>query len=59
MSSIRIASEPTEYAVRIQKSTQDQARVEGQAAVKLIEESGASVPPVGPQGQGTHVNRYG
>ncbi len=42
-------------AVRVQKIAQDQQKQEGQQAVQLIEQA---TPSVGPQGQGSHVNRY-
>ena len=42
-------------AVRVQKIAQDQQKQEGQQAVQLIEQA---TPPIGPQGQGSHVNRY-
>jgi hypothetical protein len=42
-------------AVRVQKLAQDQQKREGEQAVQLIEEA---TPPVGPQGQGSHVNTY-
>jgi hypothetical protein len=42
-------------AVRVQKLAQDQEKREGQQAVELIEQSS---PPVGPNGEGTHVNTY-
>jgi hypothetical protein len=42
--------------VRVQKLAQDQQKREGQQAVDLIE--GSEVPPVGPNGEGTHVNTY-
>lgn len=44
------------YAVKVEKMAQDAAKVEGEGAVALIE--GAKPPPVGPDGQGTHVNTY-
>ena len=42
-------------AVRVQKIAQDQQKREGQQAVQLIEQA---TPPVGPAGQGSHVNTY-
>lgn len=45
-----------EYEVRVEKIAQDTAKQQGQTAVELIDQA---VPPVGPDGQGTHVNRYG
>jgi len=44
-----------QYAVRVQKIAQDQMKQEGEGAVALIE---SATPPVGPHGQGTHVNTY-
>lgn len=44
------------YAVRVEKVAQDQAKRTGEQAVALIE--GAAAPPVGPNGEGTHVNTY-
>jgi hypothetical protein len=46
----------TEYAVRVEKLAQNTARIQGEAAVQLIE--GAQVPPPGPNGEGTHINTY-
>lgn len=43
------------YAVAVQKIAQDQEKQDGRQAVDLIE--GAS-PPVGPNGEGAHVNTY-
>jgi hypothetical protein len=42
------------YAVGVAKLEQRETRRQGEAAVQLIQE--ASPPPVGLQGQGTHVN---
>jgi hypothetical protein len=42
------------FAVGVEKLAQSEVRREGEAAVQLIQE--AAPPPVGPQGQGTHVN---
>lgn len=50
------ASLDSVYSVRVEKLAQDQQKIEGEAAIQLIE--GASPPPVGPQGQGTHVNTF-
>jgi hypothetical protein len=50
-----VVANPT-YAVRMERIAQDQVRVDGDAAVELIEQ--AVPPPPGPDGQGTHVNRY-
>ncbi len=44
------------YAVRVQKLAQDQQKVEGAMTVDLINQS--SPPPVGANGEGTHVNTY-
>jgi hypothetical protein len=44
------------YAVRVEKVAQDQAKRTGEQAVALIE--GAAAPPVGPNGEGAHVNTY-
>lgn len=43
------------YATSVQKLMQDQAKLQGDAAVKLIEQA---PPPPGLEGQGSHVNRY-
>jgi hypothetical protein len=43
------------YAVRVQKLAQDQAKRDGEQAVALIEGAAA---PVGPHGEGAHVNTY-
>ena len=45
------------YATSVQKLAQDQAKVQGEAAVKLID-SAQAAPPPGLDGQGSHVNRY-
>jgi hypothetical protein len=42
-------------AVRVEKIAQDQAKREGNQVVELIEQA---TPPVGPNGEGTHVNTY-
>ncbi|MEJ7597359.1 MAG: hypothetical protein WKG01_05570 [Kofleriaceae bacterium] len=44
-----------EHQVRVEKIAQDSAKQQGQQAVDLIEQA---TPPVGPDGQGRHVNRY-
>lgn len=44
------------YATSVQKLAQDQVKVQGEAAVALID--GAQAPPPGLEGQGSHVNRY-
>ena len=46
----------SQYAVAVQKLSQDQQKREGAHVVELIE--GAAPPPVGPDGEGTHVNTY-
>ena len=43
------------YAIAVQKLSQDQQKREGEQAVELIE---GAAPPVGPNGEGTHVNTY-
>lgn len=43
------------YAVSVQKVAQDQAKRDGEGAVALIE---SAAPPVGPNGEGTHINTY-
>jgi len=43
------------YAVAVAKLSQDQQKREGAQAVALIQEA---APPVGPDGEGTHVNTY-
>lgn len=45
-----------EYAIRVQKLAQNQQKQEGAQAVRLIEES--SPPPVGANGEGSHINTY-
>jgi hypothetical protein len=40
-------------AVRVEKIAQEQAKQEGNQVVELIEQA---IPPVGPNGEGTHVN---
>jgi len=42
-------------AVRVQKLAQDQEKRDGEQAVALIEQA---IPPVGPHGEGTHVNTH-
>ena len=44
-----------EYAVRVQKLAQDQQKREGEQAVAMIEQSAS---PVGPNGEGSHINTY-
>ena len=46
-----------EYSTSVAKKALDQSKVQGEAAVKMIEQSVA--PAVGLQGQGTHVNTFG
>lgn len=43
------------YAVAVQKLAQDQAKQEEGPIVALIE---GAAPPVGPHGEGAHVNTY-
>ncbi len=43
------------YAVAVQKLAQDQAKQDGSSVVTLIE---GAAPPIGPNGEGTHVNTY-
>jgi hypothetical protein len=42
-------------AVRVEKLAQDQAKQQANPVVALIEQA---LPPVGPNGEGTHVNTY-
>ena len=42
-------------ALRVEKLTQDQAKRQGNLVVALIEQA---LPPVGPNGEGSHVNTY-
>jgi hypothetical protein len=42
-------------ALRVEKLAQDQAKQEANQVVALIEQA---TPPVGPNGEGTHVNTY-
>jgi hypothetical protein len=44
------------YAMRTTKIAQDAAKAQGEGAVALIEQAGA--PPVGQNGQGSHINTY-
>jgi hypothetical protein len=46
---------PTQYALRVEKLAQDQQKQEGFQIVALIEQSR---PPLGPNGEGAHVNTY-
>ena len=48
----------TQYATSVHKLAQDQAKVDGQAAVALIDGAQPELPAPGPDGQGTHVNTY-
>ena len=43
------------YAVAAAKIAQNQMKQQGEGAVELIQSAG---PPVGPNGEGTHVNTY-
>jgi hypothetical protein len=45
-----------QYAVGVEKLRQGAAKVEGEAAVKLIYQSEA--PPVGVNGEGSTINTY-
>jgi hypothetical protein len=47
---------PTQYDARVAKLAQNVAKQEGEAAVALIETAGSSVPPVGPNGEGSLIN---
>jgi hypothetical protein len=42
-------------AVRVEKLAQDQAKREGTQVVQLIEQA---APPIGPNGEGSHINTY-
>ena len=42
-------------AVRVEKLAQDQAKREGNQVVELIEQA---APPIGPNGEGSHINTY-
>jgi hypothetical protein len=43
------------YAIAVQKLAQNQAKQEGEQAVELIQNA---APPVGPSGEGSHINTY-
>jgi hypothetical protein len=45
-----------QYAVGVEKLRQGSAKAEGEAAVKLIEQS--ETPPVGVNGEGSRINTY-
>jgi len=45
-----------QYAVGVEKLSQGSAKAEGEAAVKLIEQS--ETPPVGVNGEGSRINTY-
>jgi hypothetical protein len=45
-----------QYAVGVEKLRQGSAKAEGEAAVKLIDQSEA--PPVGANGEGSRINTY-
>jgi len=47
-----------QFAVRVEKLSQDAMKQEGEAAVALIEDAGAAARPVGPNGEGTLVNKF-
>jgi hypothetical protein len=47
---------PSQCALRVEKLAQDQQKQEGMQVVALIEQS--TPPPVGPHGEGAHVNTY-
>jgi hypothetical protein len=48
---------PIEYAVRVEKLSQNAAKAQGEAAVALIEDAGAVAKrPVGPNGEGSLIN---
>jgi hypothetical protein len=56
MSSSRVSSGASvahAYAVDVAKLAQRETRRQGEAAVQLIQQAS---PPVGPEGQGTHLN---
>ena len=42
-------------AVRVQKIAQDEVKQEANQVVALIEQA---TPPIGPNGEGSHVNTY-
>jgi hypothetical protein len=42
-------------AVRVEKLAQDQQKREGTQVVELIEQA---APPIGPNGEGSHINTY-
>ncbi|HVV88738.1 MAG TPA: hypothetical protein VHE35_37090 [Kofleriaceae bacterium] len=44
-----------QYAVSVEKLRQSSQKAQGEAAVKLIEQS---QPTVGPDGEGTHIDTY-
>jgi hypothetical protein len=44
-----------DWGVRVQGKAQAAAKAEGEAAVKLIEQT---KPAPGPEGQGTHINTH-
>jgi C4-dicarboxylate-specific signal transduction histidine kinase len=43
-------------AQKLEAVAQNAAKIQGEAAVQLIE--GAQVPPPGPNGEGTHIDTY-
>lgn len=45
-----------QYAVGVERLRQGSAKAEGEAAVKLIEQS--ETPPVGANGEGSRINTY-
>jgi len=45
-----------QYAVGVERLRQGSAKAEGEAAVKLIEQS--ETPPVGVHGEGSRINTY-
>jgi hypothetical protein len=48
-----------QYAVSVEKLSQNAVKASGEAAVQLIQSAGAAAPPPpGPNGEGTHINTY-
>jgi hypothetical protein len=48
-----------EFAVRVATTAMRAAKIQGEAAVELIEGAAKAAPPPGAHGEGAHVNTYG
>ncbi|MFT3694279.1 MAG: hypothetical protein QM831_14125 [Kofleriaceae bacterium] len=48
-----------QYAVGVEKIRQNAGKAQGEAAVALIQGAQQPLPPVGANGEGTHINTRG